>query len=172
MDNSSLNTILRKEAVSLGICDKVLDAWRTDMRDGALIELGYRNIDFLLKHHWPSNETLKGAWPKDFLRSNAVIVDDRWSLNNPESSLVLGSSKATLRYNGWNIGRVYVRDSSQIVVSAKNKSTVFVHAFEKAWIFTEQYDEARIIIIRHSDSAVVTQSCGIARVKDEFDYLG
>ena len=171
MDNKQLNTLLRKEAVSLGICDKVLGQWGTDKRDGELISMGYGNIDFLLKHRWPSKDTLKAVWPKDFLRSNAVFPDDRWSVNNPERSLVLGSSKITMRYNGWNIGRVYVRDDSQVIVSAKNRSTVIIHAFDKAWIFVEQYDEARVVIIRHSDSVVVTQNCGCAKITDELGYL-
>ena len=171
MDNGQLNTMLRKQALSLGICDKVLGGWGADMNDGALIALGYRNIDFLLQHHWPSNDTLKSAWPKDFLRLNGVFVDDRWSVNNLEKSLVLGESKVTMRYNGWNIGRVYVRDGSQVSISAKNKSAVIVHAFEKAWIGVEQYDDARVIIIRHSDSVVVSQHCGQVRIKDEFRYL-
>jgi len=172
MDNKRLNSLLRQEALSLGICDKVLATWDEDMNDGALIAMGYRNIDFLLKHHWPANQTLKSIWPVDFLRENGVFVDDRWSANNPESSLVLGKSRITMRYNGWNIGRVYVRDVSQVFVSAKNKSTVFVHAFDNASIGVEQYDDARIVIIRHSESTVVTQHVGVAKVKEEFGYLG
>lgn len=171
MDNKQLNTLLRKEAVSLGICDKVLATWEVNMNDGALISLGYRNIDFLLKHHWPSNQTLKSIWPSDFLRQNGVFVDDRWSVNNPEHSLVLGDSKITIRYNGWNIGKVYVRDNAQISITAKNKSTVFVHAFEDACVCVEQYDDARVVIIRHSENVVVTQHIGMAKVKNELGYL-
>jgi len=171
MDNVSINERLRQEALSLGICDKALGLWDKDLNDGALIELGYRNIDFLLKHHWPANETLKSIWSKDFLRSNGVFVDDRWSVNNAERGLVLGGSKATMRYNGWTVGRVYARDDSQVIVSAKNKSTVFVHAFEKAWIGIEQHDSASVVVIRHSDSVVVSQNCGFSKIIDEFTYL-
>jgi len=172
MDNKQLNTLLRKEAVSLRICDKVLGQWDADKGDCELVAMGYRNIDFLLKHHWPSNQTLKNIWSADFLRSNGVFVDDRWSANNIENSLILGNSKVTMRYNGWNIGRVYVRDNSQVSISAKNKSTVIVHAFDKAWIGVEQYDEARVVIIRHSENVVVAQHIGMANVKDELGYLG
>lgn len=171
MDNKQLNTLLRKEAVSLRICDKVLDQWDADKGDGELVALGYKNIDFLLKHHWPSNQTLKNIWPADFMRSHGVFVDDRLSVNNPENSLVLGESKITMRYNGWNIGRVYVRDDAHVFITAKNKSTVFVHAFENACIGIEQHDDARVVIIRHSDSVVVTQHIGMAKVKDELGYL-
>lgn len=171
MDNKQLNTLLRKEAVSLRICDKVLGQWDADKGDGELVALGYRNIDFLLKHHWPSNQTLKNIWPADFLRSNGVFVDDRWSANNLENSLILGDSKVTMRYNGWNIGRVYARDNAKLYITAKNKSTVFVHAFENACIGIEQHDDARVVIIRHSDSVVVTQHIGMAKVKDELGYL-
>jgi len=171
MNNAQINTLLRDSALSHGICKKALDEWDTVLSDGALIALGYRNIDFILKHHWPSNQTLKNIWPVDFLRSNGVFVDDRWSVNNPENSLVLGESKITMRFNGWEIGRVYVRDNSQVLISAKNKSTVFVHAFESAWISVEQYDDARVVVIRHSEKAVVSQSIGMAKIKDEFGYL-
>lgn len=171
MENKQLNSLLRKEAVSLRICDKVLGQWDADKSDGELVALGYNNIDFLLKHHWPSNDTLKSVWPKDFLRSNGVFVDDRRSTNNPENSLVLGESRITMRFNGWCIGRVYARDNSHLYISAKNKSTVFVHAFENAYIGIEQYDDARVVVIRHSDSVVVVQNIGMAKIKDELDYL-
>ena len=171
MDNKQLNTLLLNEALSLRICDKVLGQWDTDKSDDELVAMGYKNIDFLLKHHWPSNQTLKNIWPADFLRSNGVFVDDRWSANNLESSLILGDSKVTMRYNGWNIGRVYVRDDANVSITAKNKSTVFVHAFENACIGIEQHDDARIVVIRHSENAVVSQHIGMATIKDEFGYL-
>ena len=171
MDKKQRNTLLRAEALSLGICDKVLGQWGADKSDRELVALGYSNIDFLLKHHWPANNTLKNIWPVDYLRSNGVFVDDRWSVNNPENSLVLGESKVTMRYNGWNIGRVYVRDNTQTYITAKNKSTVFVHAFENACVHVEQYDDARVVIIRHSENVVLTQHIGMAKIKDEFGYL-
>ena len=174
MDNNRLNTILRNEALSLGICGKVLSQWSADKNDGELISMGYSNIDFLLKHHWPSNQTLKNIWPATFMRSHGIIVDDVWSMNNTENSLLLGCSKVTMRYNGWNIGRVYVRDGVQVSITAKNKSTVIVHAFENAWVKAEAYDDAKILVIRHSDMVRVTlfsQKEGMATVKDEFEYL-
>lgn len=174
MDNKQLNTLLRKEAVSLRICDKVLGQWDADKGDGELVEMGYRNIDFVLKHHWPSNQTLKNIWPVTFMRSNGIIVDDKWSMNNTENSLLLGCSNVTMRYNGWNIGRVYVRDSVQVSITAKNKSTVIVHAFENAWVKAKSYDDAKILVIRHSDMVRVTlfsQKEGMATVKDELGYL-
>ena len=171
MDNNRLNTLLRNEALSLGICDKVLSQWSADKNDGELISMGYSNIDFLLKHHWPSNQTLKNVWKKDFLRSKNVLVDDCWSVNNPPQCLVLGGSKITIRDNGRSISRVYVRDDSQVILSAKNVSTVIVHAFEKAWIYAEQYDNARVIVIRHSDGVTVTPNCGDIKITNEFGYL-
>lgn len=174
VDNKQLNTLLRKEAVSLRICDKVLGQWDADKCDSELVAMGYKNIDFVLKHHWPSNQTLKNIWTCTFMRSHGIIVDDEWSMNNTENSLLLGCSKVTMRYNGWNIGRVYVRDSVQVSITAKNKSTVIVHAFENAWVKAKAYDDAKILVIRHSDMVRVTlfsQKEGMATVKDEFGYL-
>lgn len=171
MDNKQLNTLLLNEALSLRICDKVLGQWNTDKSDDELVAMGYKNIDFLLEHHWPSNQTLKNIWTCTFMRSHGIFVDDKWSMNNAEQSIILGGSKVTMRYNGWNIGRVYVRDDAQVVITAKNKSTVFVHAFENACIGIEQYDNARVVVIRHSSNTVVAQSIGMAKIKDEFGYL-
>lgn len=174
MDNKQLNTLLLNEALSLRICDKVLGQWNTDKSDDELVAMGYKNIDFLLEHHWPSNQTLKNIWTCTFMRSHGIFVDDKWSMNNAEQSIILGGSKVTMRYNGWNIGRVYVRDSVQVSITAKNKSTVIVHAFENAWVKAKAYDDAKILVIRHSDMVRVTlfsQKEGMATVKDEFGYL-
>ena len=174
MDNKALNTKLRSEAIYLGICEKGLKEWEEDMTDAELIAFGFRNIDFLLKHHWPANDTIKTSWPKDFLRMNAVFVDDKYSINNAEHSLILGNSDITMRYNGWAIGVVCVRDGSKLSVTAKNKSHIIIHAFDNADINADGYDNASITVIRHSEDIRVSTFCQnheAIKVKDELGYL-
>lgn len=171
MDKTALNTMLRNEAVKLGICEKGLKEWEEDMADAELIAFGFRNIDFLLQHHWPANDTLKSVWPKDFLRSNNVFVDDKYSVNNAERSLVLGGSNVTMRYNGWSIGVVCVRDNSELTVTAKNRSHVIIHVFDNSKVSVTQFDAAKVSVIKHSHDAVIGTDGNNIEIKEEYEYL-
>ena len=167
---NELNKDLKGQAISLGLCQQWTDMWSGDWSQQKLIERMYKGIDFCLKHHWPSNEYIKGHFGKDLLRSNNIFVDDKMSTLNPQKSLSLGSSDVTYRYNTNSHGIIHIRDNSAVKVIAKNRSFVIVHLFENAYITAERHDIAKLVIVKHSEDVTIVADKDVI-IKEEYDYL-
>lgn len=172
MDVKAINEILRDDAISNGLCAQWQSDWREDWDAQKMVDKYKEGIDFCIKHGYPGNEFIKQNFPKELLRENAVLVDDRWSLLNQKTCVLLGNSESTIRYNGRTVGSVYVKDNSRCTITAKVFSFCLVHAFDNARINCEATEQAAIVIIKHSEKVIVDKSMGNIRVRKELDYLG
>ena len=167
---NKLNPTLRAQAVNLGLCNQWQNDWKEDWTKERMAEQFFRGLDFCLKYHWPSNDFIKNNFELDFLREIGVFVDDvRSSINNLKC-LILGKSEIKLRYNSDYIGDVYVRDESNVIITAKGRSFVMVHLFDNATITAGQFDKAGVVIIKHSPDVTIFANDGI-KIKEEYDYL-
>ncbi|MBO4786691.1 MAG: hypothetical protein J5510_06465 [Prevotella sp.] len=130
----------------------------------------FKGLDFVLKLHWPSNDFIKEHFSLDFRREVNVFVDDKYSVANPEQSLILGNSEITARFNGASHGNIHVRDNSSLNLTAKNRSFVIIHLYDNASVTVEQFDKAQVIVIKHSHDVTVKADESI-EIKEEYDYL-
>lgn len=166
MTNKELSITLREEARFLGLCDEWYGKWVDDCSKDELINKMYAGIDFVIEHHWPSNDVIKARFDINTLRRRNVFVDDKRSFVNARESLILGKSDITARYNAWQHGVIYVRDDSTLNLTAKNYSFVLVHVYERAVVNAVQEGKARIAIVKHSSDTTITTS-GDVRLRDE-----
>lgn len=170
MNTRELNTALREEARFLGLCDPWYNAWKNNCKNEELVAKMYKGLDFCLKNHWPSNDFILKHFDLDFRRKSNVFVNDKYSVNNPKESLILGTSDMTVRYNAEFNGNIHVRDNSSVKLSAKGRSFVIVHLYEKAYIQAEQFDSAKIVLVKHSPDVTIIAETNI-KVREEYDYL-
>lgn len=150
-----INTELKRQAVSLGLCGKWTDEWTEDWDTETLTSKMFEGITFCMKNGWPDKETVIGTLPAAFRRSHNIVADDTYSLLNPGKALVIGESSSNIRFNGISSGSVYVRDTSRVSVTAKGRARVFVRAYGRASIAASAEDAARIVIIRCSPGVSV-----------------
>ena len=167
---NELNKDLREQAISLGLCNEWQKLWKNDWSREKMVEQMFKGLDFCLKHRYPSNDFILNHFDIAFRRKCNVFVNDKYSVVNPEQSLVLGNSDITFRYNMWNPGRIYIRDNAAMRLIAKNRSFVIVHLFDEAYVTAEQFDKAKIVLIKHSDKVTIVADTNI-KVKEEYDYL-
>lgn len=170
MNNKELNNELRTKAIANGLCKQWQNEWKEDWDQDKMIRQFYRGLDFFLKRRFMSNDFMKQNFDIKFRRENGVLVDDKYSLMNPETALLIGNSESTIRVNGCQASHVYVLDDSKIKVYAKNKSFVIVHALGSAQIEAKAYDSARLVVIQHSHDIKLNVDENIV-LKEEFDYL-
>lgn len=166
----ALNEQIRSKAIEKGLCDKWKEDWESDWSLDKLVDKFYRGIDFFLDKRFVSNDYIKESFDKDWLRKNGILVDDEYSLLNPDSAIFLGNSQSTIRFNGYNAATIYVTDESNVKVIAKNKSFVLVHVLGNAQVEAKTYDSANITVLIHSKESIVIADNGI-KVKEELDYL-
>ncbi len=170
MDAIELSKTLRESARSNGLCDKWYNEWKDSCSPKDLADKMFNGLDFVLKLHWPSNDFIKEHFSLDFRREVNVFVDDKYSVANPEQSLILGNSEITARFNGASHGNIHVRDNSSLNLTAKNRSFVIIHLYDNAIVTVEQFDKASVIVIKHSHDVTVKASESI-KIKEEYDYL-
>lgn len=167
---NELNTELKNQARHLGLCDEWTNLWNKDWSNEKMVERMYKGLDFCLQHHWPSNDFILKHFDQDFRRNANVFVNDKYSINNPKESLILGKSDITARFNGANNGTIHIRDNSSVKLSAKNRSFVIVHLYENAYIDVEQFDRAKVVLIKHSQKVTIIADRAIT-IREEYDYL-
>lgn len=170
METIELSKTLRESARQKGLCDEWYNDWEDDTNAETLVEKMYKGLDFVLKHHWPSNDFIKENFNLGFLRKNKVFVDDKYSIVDPEQSLILGKSEIRVRYNAAHHGIIHVRDNSSVKLTAKNRCFVIVHLYDKAHIDANQFDSARIVLILHSTDATFIAGKDVT-IKEEYNYL-
>lgn len=170
MDAVELSKTLRESARSNGLCNQWYEEWKDDTNAETLVEKMYKGLDFVLKHHWPSNEFIKEHFDLAFRRKSKVFVDDSFSIVNPEQSLILGKSDIRIRFNAASHGSIHVRDNSSLELTAKNRSFVIVHLYDNAHVDASQFDSAKIVLIRHSQDVTFIAGKNVT-IKEELDYL-
>lgn len=171
MNNKELNISLRKDAIGFGLCKQWQADWKSDWDMQTLIDKYKEGIDFCLLNDYPGNEFIKTNFSQDILRENAILVDDKYSLLNQRICVLLGNSNSTIRYNGRNLGAVYVKDNSHCEVIAKGFSFCIIHAFGNSHLKCSAFDKANIVVLKHSKDIEVEKSEGFVRIKEELDYL-
>lgn len=170
MEEKYINNELRRMAVSCGLCNQWQEDWKNDWNLPKMVDKFFSGIDFYLKTRFVSRQFIMESFPLEFLRENGIIVNDKYSLMNPEHAILIGDSSSTIRVNGFKSATVYVTDNSHLKVYAKNRAFVIVHALDSAEIDGKAYGEADIVIIKHSTSIKITPDESI-RIKEELEYL-
>lgn len=167
-DMDELNEELRNQAIHLGLCDEWQKLWKKEWEREKMVEMMYRGLGFCIKYHYPSNDFILKHFDIDFRMRSKVFVNDRYSVLNPEKSLILGTSDIKVRYNACHSGIIHVRDNASVTISAKNRSFVIVHLHERAAITAEQYDMAKIVIVKHSENTTINADRNI-KVREAYD---
>lgn len=170
MEQNIINTTLRSQARTLGLCDQWFNNWKDNTADHQLADMFYRGIDFCIQHRFPSIAFIRENFPINFLRQKGIIANDSYSLLNPANAAIIGNSKATIRANAWAKPLVYALDNSTLTVEAKGNSTVYIHAFDNIAIKASTQDLARIVIFLHTKNATINAD-GSVSVREELNYL-
>ena len=164
------NRELRNSAVMCGLCNQWQMEWSIDWDYDRMISQFYRGIDFYLKTRFIDRQFIKEHFDIDLLRKNGILVDDTYSLSNPEKAILIGNSSSTIRVNGNKHSVIYLTDNAEVKITAKNRSFVIVHALDSATITAQQSESARLIVIKHSYNLTILPGTN-AVVKEEYGYL-
>ena len=67
-----------------GLCNQWQMEWSIDWNNDRMISQFYRGIDFYLKTRFVDRQFIKENFDIGLLRKNGILVDDTYSLINPE----------------------------------------------------------------------------------------
>lgn len=165
-----INRELRNSAVMCGLCNQWQMEWSIEWNYDRMISQFYRGIDFYLKTRFVDRQFIKENFDIDLLRKNGILVDDTYSLINPEKVILIGNSRSTIRVNSNKSSVIYLTDNAEVKITAKNRSFVIVHALDNATITARQNESARLVIIKHSYNLTILPDTN-AVIREEYDYL-
>ena len=149
MDENLLNSVLRRQARSLGLCDKWYDEWERHATSQVLIEKYLKGIDFCIKHDYPSLDFIKDNFKKEELMANGIFVDEAVDAENVSTTVVMGQSKGVLRYDRQSSFSVYVRHESAVTITANRGARVFVETYENCKVSVEADSHSKVFVYRH-----------------------
>ncbi len=170
IDMDALNKDLRDQAIHLGLCKDWQKLWNKDWSKEKMVERMYKGLDFCLQFHYPSNDYIIKHFGLDFRRKHNVFVNDKYSVNNPKESLILGTSDMIVRYNSHCHGIIHIRDNSKVKIYARDISFAIVHLYENAYVDAEQIDNSKIVLVKHSHNVTIVANENI-KIREEYDYL-
>ena len=134
------------------MCNEVHRNWYGKSWDfNELADVMYRNLDFCIDYRWPSKETLKELIPINARHENGIVIDEEWSLLNNTFALIIGDSKSNVRYNAFNVGKIYVFDNSKCNITVKGHAFLIIHLFDNANVNVTVNDNAKASIVLHSE---------------------
>lgn len=168
MNQDKRNRTLYDQAKELRMCNAVHKQWYgRNLSADELFSLYYANLDFCLDYRWPDSKTARRMFSLEELRSHGVVADDTWSLLNPTHSVVMGESKAKIRYNGFTVGRATIIGRSKCDITVKGHAFVTLCVYDEAEVTIATEDSARVIILKYSDKCDIS-SLGQATIKECF----
>lgn len=162
-----INNRLRESAIRSGICQQWRREWQQEWTEQQLVQRFFKGIDFFIETRFISPNDINALFPKDFLRRNAIIVDDHFSLLNPRQddgtryAAIIGESTANIRINGRNMASIYACDNAKLKIIAHNSSWLMIHLYDKAAAEIQNTETTTITVITHSANNTVTSSSPI-----------
>ena len=144
----SLNAVLKKRALELGMCRKFEEKWTYSWDDSELCRNYKQGIDFCIENDFPSPDFIRSSFNKDSLKEFGIFIDHSF---NPESAtlpngtyVILGESKGIMKFGRWSAAMIYVRHNSDIKIEAGDFSKITVIAYEDSSVEVIGAENAKI----------------------------
>ena len=164
MNEKELNNLLRNRARQLGLCDQWYNDWGSKETKQQLIEKYLHGIDFCIKNDYPKKEFIKAYFPKNLLAEKGIFLDEKIAHTNLCTAVLLGESDGELKYDGYSVGKIYVRHQSVVKVNACDRARVFVECYDGTKVDAVATDDARIFVYQHG--GIVRNTSGNVFVRD------
>ena len=146
---------LKRQAVSLNLCQEWTDEWKSWEDKQALIDKYLRGIDFCIKHDYPTLSYIKENFEKELLAENRIFADEDLSLNNMSGVYVLlGKCTGSLEIGGFGVCTIYVRHESDVKIRASKLANVFVNVHDRGKVEVEQIGCSKAYVYMHGGECV------------------
>lgn len=146
----SLNAVLKREAVGLGLCEKWTKEWDHSYDDYEFCEKFKTGQDFCIKNEFPSVDFIKKYFDTSALSRFGVFVDslfdgDGEPLRNG-TYVCLGECEGTMVFPRWSSAVVYARHYSRLRIVAGEFSKITVRLYDDSEVEMVEKENSRVRI--------------------------
>lgn len=136
--------LLKKEAISLGLCQQWQDEWGTPDVD-TLCDKFIRGIDFCIKHDFPKIEKINELFKKEDLERNGIYTQGLSHVKNKKHVIAMGDAEVV----------VTVPENCICDIYARHNAKVRVEASQNSFTYFSLYDSGKVIIDNKSEGAKI-----------------
>lgn len=159
----NINIELAIDANKKGICSEWFSRLQNTEDKNDLIKMYLEGIDFCLSKDFPSNEFIK----KNFVgtcEAYGVLLDSNIDVANYKHVVALGATTGIVRYDGFAVGQVFVKHTSELTIDASGNSFIVIDVFDGAKVAVVARDNAKICINSYGGT-IDTSEQGNAKIK-------
>lgn len=157
MDISHLNSLMKAEARSLGLCDEWYGEWADDSNVDALLDKYVRGIDFCIEHDFPDNYILK-HYAADNIHSHGIYIDEDASCSSAKGTIILnGGCTGTLVVKGMSMCSLYVRHSSNVKIRIEDIARVSIETYDNCCVEIDNQSNNNCYVYHHGGTVRYTQ---------------
>jgi len=138
---------LKKEAISKGLCKQWTDDWHDETLD-TLCEKYVDGIDFCISNDYPSTLYMKKNFD-GIMQKHGIFVDDKINIHNLKRCVINGVSIGKAVYDGFSVGKIYLRHHSALNLKVEGMSKVFISMFDDCILNAECGPLAKLYIYRY-----------------------
>lgn len=154
----NLSDRMKSEAVSLGLCAQWTAEWEDKSSKDAMVEKFVDGIDFCIKHDWPSCGIMKKYFG-DVIHGHGVYVDESVHMRNPKMVVLNGVCDASISFDGFAVGTVYVRHKSKLRISVGGFAKVRVCLYDDGDVSSLMSGNGRCVVFKYGERSCVSGSC-------------
>jgi len=157
-----VSAALREKAVGCGLCRPWQQRWRDGASVSEMLDMYVEGIDFCIEHDYPGNDVLKKYGGKDLAR-HGVFVDAVFSAENPGTIVANGHCDGKVRYDGFNVGNLYIRHGSHVAVETRERGQAFIEVYDDAHVRVSNTGRRPCFVYRYGGTV---ECSGDVRVRD------
>ena len=152
-------------ALSFNGCAEGMDQIKNARSKVEMVQCFLDRIDFCLAKDFPNRAFLRRNFENE-LRDRNIYIDEVISLVNVRKSVLLGNCNATLVSNKYEVGKVFAKHKTKLIVKACDHARVMVDALDDSIISVECSGNAKVVVnlyARASVSSVIGNNIKIVR---------
>lgn len=158
----NLSNKLKKQAVSLGLCEKWTNGWGNPSKD-ELVEKYIKGIDFCIEHNYPGNDFIKkhfGVTAEKY----GIFTDKFIELYNPDITVLNGSCVGSIVFDGYSVGTIYIRHDSNVRIVCRDQAFISIRLYDKAFVSLIN-DRAKVYLYQYGGGFCISGSEVVIRDK-------
>ena len=157
-----LNEQLKNDGIAKGLCSQWQHKLDTHKSIEDLATLFIKGIDFCVCNDYPTLDFLRTNFKGKCEPYGVFIDDDMYGLQNLPNAVLNGTSRIALEYDGYSVGRVFVRHNSVAVINVAGHANVTIDAFDDSRIrIATTGHEARVWVNRYGNAVVECMDAGV-----------
>lgn len=154
---------LASMAKKFGICEDWYLELKNEKNTDRILDMYLRGIDFCLANNFPSNEFIRDNF-KGKINDKGIYLDSVLIAKDQPKVVILGSCLGRVETKDFDVCEVFIKDNSEIVITASGNSFVMVDVFDNAKLTVYSKENANVCVNLYGGN-IIQNAQGKGKIK-------